>query len=81
MLTIKLSTQDLKSRELSLQKREQRISEDRELAEQRFTALSEDLHQAREELVTYFYIKASHLRLEHRAVLINILLRTFTNTY
>ncbi len=73
MLIIKLSTQDLESRELSLQKREQRISEDRELAEQRFTALSEDLHQAREESVTYFYIKAVHLGLEQRAILTNIL--------
>ncbi len=78
MLIIKLSPKDLESRELSLQKREQRISEDRELAEQRFTALSEDLHQAREELVSYFYIKARHLGLEH--ILIKKLLRTFTNT-
>lgn len=52
---IKLIEQDLESREISLQKREQRISEDRELVEQRFAALSEDLHQTREELVTFYY--------------------------
>ena len=59
----------MESRELSLQKREQRISEDRELVEQRFAALSEDLHQTREELVTYLdrvYYKEKYLEREHK---------------
>ena len=44
--------QDLDSREQSLENREKRISEERELMEQRAAALSEDLHKAREELVS-----------------------------